>query len=404
MKKTSFLVNILFAVAMVSCNEVPEDVKSRTEEARTDIYAEAELEKISVNSLQTDTEAALQGNYSQFKLRDGIKVEIPSELYECSFVQAEGYEKKTNEVFSKLYDSDLLSKVKIEKSEWLENPNSSGTKYKTTIVGFRSEELKEHCFLHSSGFLCFIRPDAFDNQCLEICKAIYFADRGDDLSDRYELNGGTVSIAEAINTAQKWVDEKYAYLEPQYTFKVKDVVVRSNEFGEISLDVDVEKCYKGVHLDSAVNQTEDSKNGLKMKDVTNTLMLQIRKPNEICYFTNGSGMILPTETEKLDKVISLSSILPYLTKKFADFSQTMKISEISLKYTLSPQYDYENFEMFFHPGNEVKSKLVWEILFDVPVEGRPDSHRAEGRLVKYIQIDAKTGELEYDFDPYGNGV
>ena len=80
MKKTSFIITMVITAALVSCNEVPKDVESRTQESRTEIIAETDLEAISVNTLQTDAEAALHGDYSQFKLRNGIKADIPDEL------------------------------------------------------------------------------------------------------------------------------------------------------------------------------------------------------------------------------------------------------------------------------------------------------------------------------------
>lgn len=363
----------------------------------------SELKTVSAAELKSDTDEAIAQMRSLFNIRSGeLTPQLPTELYECSFAWQQGMEKRFEEIASKLYDKELLSRVTILNNDVADNDDASaGTDkvYLTPVKGFRSGDLKEHCFLHGNGFLCFFRPSAFSFSDSGMLVNIYFPDR-DDLSARYQLKDGEMTVAEAVSFAQSWIDENYAYLEPDYTFKVKDVVVRCGASDICYFEIDVEKSYKGVHLNSAVTVTGSSADAI-MEQVTNTLTLQMINVDEISMFTNNNGMVVPTETKKLDQIISLSSLLPYIKETFSEALAVGEISEIGLKYTLSPQYDYANGQHYYHPGVSVNSRLVWEILVDVPVAGRTGGSYS-GRIVNYIQIDALTGEVEYDFDPNTN--
>lgn len=354
----------------------PEDSSLIREIPVGDLYA------INADDLRADVQAALAKKYDHIKLRKGITVDIPDELYERSFVQAEGMEKQYRQVFEKLYDRGLLAKVNIEYSDSTPEKSPEG---QMLNAGFHDEKLKEHCYLMSNGFLCFFRPSVFD--CLDPGKVVrcLHVDRGEGLNEMIDLDGGSITVGEAADVFQKWVNENYAYLEPDYTFKVKNVNVCSDDFGNCRLEAEVEKCLCGVHLESEVNKL--SRDDHKMNYVTNTLLLTMKKPYEISMFTNLSGMILPDKKEIIESAVSLSSVLDHLDSKDRGIPE---ISSIGLKYTLSPDYDPSSGQKYYGPGITFESRLVWELKYDIAYS------QDDERSCRCIQVDVLTGDIEYD--------
>ena len=142
------------------------------------------------------------------------------------------------------------------------------------------------------------------------------------------------------------------------------------------------------------------------------IKIQMVNINEIDSFTNGTGIINPIEAESIDECISLESALLLCENTFTDFKD-IPISDIKIKYTLTPVYDYigekheeENgtiniiTQSTYASGTMLKSRPVWEFVIDVdPSEFlKDDEINTYGDVRKYIYVDMLSGELFYQLD------
>ncbi|MBR1422134.1 MAG: hypothetical protein IJ571_01660 [Ruminococcus sp.] len=359
----------------------------------------AAAHKISITSAKEDANNALDKDYSQFIISNGFDMEIPGSIFECSFTQAENYEQNYEDVFARYFDSETLSAVS---PEYFEGPD--GMKgYK-----FDDADKKIYACVGNNGFVCFAKPSAYDMMFGggERVK-VYHADRKEQLSDSYILNGEKITVEEAAQFAQKWLDKTYSPLEPDYAIRVKTIIARRSEMGIYSFDIFAEKIYNGVALDSLVQMSDSSytsleQSGQKMKYITQNIYMQMFTPDEIGSLTNGNGMLLPTQGDALKEAVSLSSALEYLEEQFADFSEPIEVSDIGLKYTLTPQNDYQSGQSCYDAGIAFESHIVWEFVIDIPEANLPVGTHLDystlGDLRKFIYVDVQSGEMDFEFD------
>ena len=115
---------------------------------------------------------------------------------------------------------------------------------------FSNDDEKMYGCVGNNGFICFAKPSAFDDLFNGGNRVkIYHIDRDDDLSDSYELDGTSVTIKQAADFAQDWLDKNYADLEPDLEIAVKTIIVRQSDQGIYSFDIHASKKYNGVLLD-----------------------------------------------------------------------------------------------------------------------------------------------------------
>lgn len=397
-RKNGLLLVLLCLVILFvfcSCNDVSDNVSRQENNSPS---AEG-FTYISPSELEGDVQKALEKGLTNFKLREGIQVELPEELTVCDFVYSTDYTKNADRVFKLFFDEQTLSAVSIvrEDKDFYGEPM-------TVHVGFRDEASRIHCYVSDAGFVSLFRGDLFDSFMDGGSRVkLYHADRGDDLSDSYELAGEPVTVAEAVTFAQDWLSQTYAALEPNYKLRIKTVSVLQNDMGEYTFDLTAEKLYKGVALYDGVIYAESNAKNSKSKDgyrlYPNSLRLRIKRKGAVDGLTNSTGMVLPENKRKLDKVISLSSAMEYIQNKFTDFASPYEISDISLKYTLTPEYDASApHNKPDDPGVKNIGHLVWEFVMDVPAGDLPDNGAKYGDVRRFIHIDAESGEMEYEFD------
>ena len=206
--KKKIIIAAISLVMLVGCNEVPEDVKSRAEEQWRPIPEEHKelIQYIPLGEMQADIDKALTDTYANFDLREGIKVRLPDQLRQCDFAQVDGFASNAEKVLDAFIDSSDRKGIAIETYEQeavLDNPHT-----KTTCRGFRDEDGKRQFIVWENGFVSMFRGAMFDLQLSspETIK-IYHVDRGDDLSDSYKLDKETLTVKEAVDKAQKWIDE-----------------------------------------------------------------------------------------------------------------------------------------------------------------------------------------------------
>lgn len=385
MRKISIL---LLALLLAGCAKTPDNIQNNSQSEKKEANPIKEIQKIPVGELKDDTEKALSYDYSNFTFANGIDVSLPDEYLQCSFTQTENFEENYQDILSRFFDADTLSKEDIVKET-----SSDGM----ISYSFRDEQQKIYGCVGNNGFICFVKPMAFDDMFVGGNRIkIYHVDRNDDLTDSYALDGEEVSIQQAAEYAQKWLDENYADVSPEFEIKVKTIIARKNDEGIYSYQIFAEELYKGTLLDSLAQVTETIDGNVKIKYSTHTILMQMFKKDEISSLTNGTGTVVPNEEHSIENIVSLTSAMGYLETTFTDFALPMEISNINLKYTLSPDYDYvDNRQSPYDVGIDFDSRLVWEFAFDVPEnELQPEW----GDIQKYIYIDAENGELEYEFD------
>ena len=410
----------LAVLLLSSCADVPEDVKQREAERQNQQSAAAadgdgersgDLDYIPTSELGADVEKALAGQYRNMIISDKIRFELPEDYVKLSFTQASDYDSNAEELARKFFTYEEFSKMTFERTvepvvtatndpdfDLEDQPNL------ITSQTYRSEEDKLHCSVWDNGFCCMIKPALFDTMGGDgRFVTIYHADRADDLSDSYQLGDGQVTVREAVDITQKWVDDNFAYFEPEYSFRVKTVIVKKNDMDEYQFDIRVAKAYKGIYLDELREITDDpipKEDGIghyyKTKYSTNYLTFIMRTKPEPEYFTNTVGTLIPQEEGRLNEIVSLSSALKYMENKFSDLNETLNICDIKLKYMLTPDYDFKAGVSYDAAGTKFTAKIVWEFVIDAPPQPGSDLND----IRKYICLNAETGEMEFQFDIY----
>lgn len=408
MKKTNTILAAVMALTMVGCNEVPEDVKSRTEE-RNSILETAEnkertgeIRYIPLSEMRADIDAALKEKYTNFTLRDGINVRLPDKLTVCEFVQTSDWLKEYDRIRKVFLDDTEVEGLTVTNSDFTRD-QELGDDAKIRMTGVSDPDKKVHFVVWDNGTVVMAKGDVVGNGQLFLSEPtykIYRVDRGDDLSDKYVLGHREYSVKEAVEAAQKWVDEKIAPLEPDYEMKVNFAKVMKNDMDEYSFAFNVEKLYKQVKLENHLLKYSDSASEKKHK-----LLFEMQKMSIIMksglepeFFSTGGGTVKPVEIGTLEKGVSLSSALEHIEKKFTDFNNPLTITDIQLKYTLSPDYD-ETKANYDQPGTKINSRLVWEFEIAVPEnELKNADMNGYGDVCKYITVDAENGDVDFCFD------
>lgn len=394
MNLKALIISLTAVIFLTSCAETPENVISKSEEKQNNHTAQSydnKPQSISVQDLKEDIDIALSAEYSNFDLSSGINVKLPESFTECDFIQVDGFSDRADEIAGRFFDSEILKSIEIKGYS-----DKLGDNYTNTSRGFRDESKQIHYFVWDNGFICFMKPLLFEEQADGgQCIKLYHVDRNDDLSDKYILGDKEVSVAEAVDAADNWLNDNYADLEPDYDIKVKTVIARQNDYGEYSLHFNIHKIYKGIELDELMQKYDDD----RIQFTNQRILMIMKNGTDIDYFTNLSGMIKPVEKQSLDNIISLSSALRSIETTFADFDEKLEINDINLKYTLKPQYDPESGILFNAPNTEMTGRLVWEFVMDVPHDKISDGGSL-GDVRRYIYVDAENGQIDYEFDVY----
>lgn len=418
MKKVMYV--FLLAFLLCGCAEVPDGVQKDMDSYRKSSATEASddfsFTYLNVSELEDNVENALQKDYGQFELADDIVCSIPEEISLMTFQYKylKDLEKYSRDAFSLFFTPQELNAQNIEESR-------SQTDEDYISYSFTNETDKLYGRVGNDGFLGVLKPDAYDTMFASggINVGIYHADRNDDLNVEYQLKDGKCTVADAVDYVNSWLAEAYKTIAPDYDYKVKTVIVREYD-GAYLFDILAESFYHGVPLDALAPQTsfDEETNRTRMDYSIYTINIQMINVCQIDSFTNGNGILEPVKEEKKDSFVSLESALQFCKIKFTDFKDVV-ISDIGVKYTLSPVYDYIGKEVKndngdvhilahppYGPGIEVVSRPIWEFVIDVDPaeflqkdkEGNIIEPNTHGDVRKYIYIDMLNGELHYQMD------
>ena len=381
------------AVVLAGCAQTPDSVRFSAEKDSKERNEITAIQYISSNKLSDDIDNALDKSYTQFDLRENISVKLPEDYCEVDFTQISDYEENYEKIMTRIFGKDVLDR---------ENTVHDETGDGMVSYSLSDDDEKMYGCVGNNGFICFAKPSAFDDLFNGGNRVkIYHIDRNDDLSDSYELDGTSVTIKQAADFAQDWLDKNSADLEPDLEIAVKTIIVRQSDQGIYSFDIHASKKYNGVLLDNLVQMTDTSDESMsKMKYITQGIYMQMFKSDEIGSLTNGNGILIPKKERSVDKIISLSSAMGFIENTFTDFNEKMEISAIDLKYTLTPLNDNKNGQSCYDAGIKFDSHLVWEFVMDVPENEMPvgDEYSSAGNIQRFIYLDAESGDLDYEFD------
>lgn len=405
-----FFISAMFAVNVCACAPVPKEVQeemnSYNVENNKEVTVDSSFKYIDVSEIESNAKIALEKQYKQFELANGISVNSPSEINTMKFRYLGNFESNYKKALSMFFTEQEIEAQDIKLST-----DQTGS----DLYSFWNEEDKMYGCVGDNGFIAMLKPNIFDISfsCNGRNVRIYHIDRGDDLSDLYMLDNGEYSVGEAVDHVNSWLQNEYKQLFPQYDYEVKTVIVR--EFQDHYLyEIAIEQSYNGVPLDCLTQYAEmdEKTNRMRMKYTNNSIKIQMSSFGEIGSFTNGYGFIEPVNAERIEQCISLESALELCERTFTDFKD-ITVSDIGIKYTLTPEYDYIGEESVDDNGNitivtqsafaagvVLDSHPVWEFIIDVDPsefldEGEPNTY---GDVQKYIYVDMVTGEIFFQLD------
>lgn len=396
MKKIKLLLAITsFVFSLSSCAEVPQEVKEDMQHYRTEqeqSEKEFSFELIPVSELSDNADKALkEKNYGQFELSDKIDFSCSQEIYSMSFSFVNDFQSEFDKCIELLYEGNAFN-----------NGYTTESDGDSEYVMLSDDNAKEYFYVSSEGFLAKLNPDVYElsfeygNPRVKI----YHAQRKDDLSDKYELDDKIISVQEAVDYINNWLDTEYEQTYSAFDYRVETVIVRENN-GKNLFQIHCNAYYKGVALDSFTRESDNDYTQCKMNNMDYAIDIQMLKSNEISSFTNGGTQLIPEENERISECIPLESALKFCEYKFADFNE-MTISDVNHMYTLEPEYetkitdDGQEYEVM----TKYNSHPVWEIVIDVNPSEYASKGEADnlGDMRKYIYIDMVTGGLKYKFD------
>lgn len=280
------------AVVLAGCAQTPDSVRFSAEKDSKERNEITAIQYISSNKLSDDIDNALDKSYTQFDLRENISVKLPEDYCEVDFTQISDYEENYEKIMTRIFGKDVLDR---------ENTVHDETGDGMVSYSLSDDDEKMYGCVGNNGFICFAKPSAFDDLFNGGNRVkIYHIDRNDDLSDSYELDGTSVTIKQAADFAQDWLDKNYADLEPDLEIAVKTIIVRQSDQGIYSFDIHASKKYNGVLLDDLVQMTDTSDESMsKMKYITQGIYMQMFKSDEIGSLTNGNGILIPKKKDLL---------------------------------------------------------------------------------------------------------
>ena len=393
-----------FLVLPCGCAKTPDEVKANMRQYNRNPGAVSEAQKQygAASGLLDGEDAVLHAKYQNLTMPERISLQPVTSIPQVTFRQASGFEKSYRAVMSLFFDAATLAHQKIQydedkiwsNSEWFLNPSE---KISATVC--------------SNGIVLIRKKDAFDLLMNDVAYErvnLIHIDRGENTNAAYQLLDKKYSVADAVEYINRWMTEKWAPLEPGFTFRVKTVIVRKLDQKHFYYEITVEKLYKGIALDEIRDvQHKIDKNGPYFTCTQNFVSIEMMTSGTISSFNSSFGIYeIAKEDTSANRYVTLKSAADKVEEKLSGF-KNIRISDIHLKYTLCPHYDntviYEDKaktkgftkQNTTSPGITVTSRPVYAFVIDVdPKEYEENGRIFQGDLRKYVTVDAVTGEMQ----------
>lgn len=375
------------------CADMPENVKNDRSQyhGQADISMNQDNYKyIDVSDIAEDFKSALEGEYGQFEVSKEIIVPDPENICTMEFEYVDNFHENADEIFKIFFDDEVLKQQTVMEDVTLQG---------MVTREFYNEQDKVYCCVGNNGFTAMLLPSAFGNSFSRSNTVIktYHIDRNEISEESYALSDGECTVKEAVDFVNNWLNTKWKPFESYYDFSVKTVLVRELN-DKFYFDFIIEKYYNGIPLEEISDfvTSEDENGNHYVKNTFSSIQINMMNCGEISSFTDLNGIIKPIQSSPVNSILSLESALKLCRSTFSDY-KTMIISDINIKYNLSPQYNYIDLEGANHAGVKVLSRPVWEIIIDVPPSEYNASSKFDtyGDVRKYICIDVENGEIYY---------
>ena len=209
----------------------------------------------------------------------------------------------------------------------------------------------------------------------------------------YELDGEKIRVRDAVEYVNRWCNDHWKILEPDYNYKVKKVYVCRNKEKGCYFCFDVCKFYQGMPFDDIQFYTNDGKYYIR-----NSLDVVMEQSQDISFFRNNDNSYKLVNDEKHnDKVIGLKQAVMLVQEKMTG-RQKFKIADIDLKYVIcsdltKDDLEKKNISSYDFPGNPATARPVWSFILDYEPTKEEKEYNAWPR--KFINVDMITGEILY---------
>ena len=400
-----FLCGILALSAVTGCAKTPGEVKANMSNYNSNpgSVKTAGPEYSGAPDILKNENEVLQKKYQNLIMPSKLSIRPVSSIPVVTFRQTSGFEKKYRAVMSLFFDTATLARQKIKYTE--------DNRIYSNRFSFVNPSEKISATVCGSGLVLMRKADAFDLQMNDVAYErvnLIHVDRGENTNAAYQLLDKKYSVADAVEYINRWMTEKWAPLEPGFTFRVKTVIVRKLDQKHFYYEITVEKLYKGIALDEIRDvQHKIDKNGPYFTCTQNFVSIEMMTSGTISSFNSSFGIYeIAKEDTSANRYVTLKSAADKVEEKLSGF-KNIRISDIHLKYTLCPVYDhtviYEDKEKtkgfskqnIQTPGITVTSRPVYAFVIDAdPKEYEEKGRIFQGDLRKYVTVDAVTGELQ----------
>ena len=397
-------------VCLCGCAKTPDEVKANMRQYNRNPGAVSEAQKQygAASRLLDGEDAVLHAKYQNLTMPGRISLQPVTSIPQVTFRQADDFDGKYREIMSLFFDKTTLDGKKITKTVWPYND-----------IGYEFDDpaRKRYAAVYNNGQVILKLSDAYriDETQMERVGLIH-VDRGDSLDGSYPLLDKKYSVRNAVNDVQKWIDDHWAKYEPDLTFRVKTVQVRKYDGQHCFYWLRVEKLYRNIPL----NELDDTKSVYvksKMRGyftrTQSMIDIEMMRSGTISSFNGGYGCIRPVKVDdSVKQFITLQSAAKMVEAKLSGFKD-IHISDIALKYTLCPKYDYvgkpakdDNGNPYYRTqttssaGITLTSEPVWAFILDVnPKEyQKKDGKVYENDVRRYVYVDVFTGALEIEMN------
>ena len=402
----------LFFILPCGCAKTPDEVKAnmRQYNRNVGVVSEAEKKYSAASGLLDGEDAVLHAKYQNLTMPERISLQPVKSIPKVAFRQSNDFDGKYREIMSLFFDKPTLDGEKIAKTV---------RPYNDISYQFDDSARKIYAAVCNNGMVAMMQNDAYDLCFQEVGKervGLIHIDRGDSLDASYPLLDKKYPVRDAVNFVQKWIDEHWAKYEPDFTFRVKTVQVRKFDEAHFFYCIRVEKLYRNIPLDELADAKgvfDKSKMRGYFTRTRSMINIEMMRSATVSSFSCGCGCIRPVKTDdSVKQYITLQIAAKMVEAKLSGFKD-IHISDIGLKYTLCPKYDYvgklikkdKSGEQYqtqttSSPGITLTSEPVWAFIIDVDPKDykKKDGSIFEGDARKYVYVDVFTGALELRMD------
>lgn len=216
-------------------------------------------------------------------------------------------------------------------------------------------------------------------------------DRGEQATDeKYMLNGGEYSPAQALELAYQTIDNVKDYLKSTDLVATNIIIIKNGHDDNYSYRVQFEYQLDNTpFFDSGVRWAVDAEES-KYSISHPVLYMTISEPGRVTEIFNMAAYAIEDKEDAYkDKYIPLNTAIEEISKFYAP-NYVQKISEISIKYAIV--YDYEEIKSY-DDEQKIYARPYWCFLIDAEYEPRASCIQEDA-----ILYDMQTGEIIL-FDP-----